>query len=74
MNNRQLQHCPRSLKCILIRLPPEKREFIENAAAAFGEEKSESEPTESTDNLFQQIGQLKVENDFFKKSLRKASL
>lgn len=51
-----------------------KREFLENASAAFGEEKSVEEPTESTDNLYQQIGQLKVENDFLKKSLRKAGL
>jgi len=51
-----------------------KREFLDNASAAFGEEKSESDPTESTDTLYQQIGQLKVENDFLKKSLRKAGL
>ena len=51
-----------------------KREFLENASAAFGEDKPEEIPTESTDNLYQQIGQLKVENDFLKKSLRKAGL
>jgi transposase-like protein len=52
-----------------------KREFLENASAAFGEDKQpENETTESTDTLYQQIGQLKVENDFLKKSLRKAGL
>ncbi len=51
-----------------------KREFLENAAAAFGGDAKHKEPSESTDNLFQQIGQLKVENDFLKKSLRKAGL
>lgn len=51
-----------------------KREFLENAAAAFGGDAKPEEPSESTDNLFQQIGQLKVENDFLKKSLRKAGL
>jgi transposase-like protein len=51
-----------------------KREFIENASAAFGGEKKDEEPVESTDTLYQQIGQLKVENDFLKKSLRKAGL
>jgi transposase len=51
-----------------------KREFLDNASAAFGEDKSEAEPAESTDTLYQQIGQLKVENDFLKKSLRKAGL
>lgn len=51
-----------------------KREFLDNATAVFGHDKPEVEPTESTDSLFQQIGQLKVENDFLKKSLRKAGL
>ena len=51
-----------------------KREFMDNASAAFGEEKAANDPIESTDNLYQQIGQLKVENDFLKKSLRKAGL
>ncbi len=51
-----------------------KREFIENASAAFGDDKKQEESSESTDKLFQQIGQLTVENDFLKKSLRKAGL
>lgn len=51
-----------------------KREFIDNASAAFGDDKRHEAPSESTDKLYQQIGQLSVENDFLKKSLRKAGL
>lgn len=51
-----------------------KREFIENAAAAFGEDKIEQLETESPDKLYEQIGQLTMEFFFKKKSLRKAGL
>jgi transposase len=51
-----------------------KREFIENAAAAFGEDKIEQPETESPDKLYEQIGQLTMEVSFLKKSLRKAGL
>jgi len=53
-----------------------KREFIDNAQAAFGKDQaeSESESTVTADRLYQEIGQLKMENDFLKKSLKKAGL
>ncbi|MFO0452626.1 MAG: transposase [Pseudomonadota bacterium] len=51
-----------------------KREFLDNADAAFGGDRKEEEPSVSADSLYQQIGQLQVENDFLKKSLRKAGL
>ena len=53
-----------------------KRGFIENADAAFGSEKQHNESGSEVpvEKLFQQIGQLQVENDFFKKSLKKAGL
>jgi len=51
-----------------------KREFLANADAAFGGSAKEEEPSVPTDQLYQQIGQLQVENDFLKKSLRKAGL
>jgi transposase len=53
-----------------------KREFLDNAEAAFGEKPSKSEPEEqvNVNELYSQIGQLKVENDFLKKSLRKTGL
>jgi transposase len=53
-----------------------KREFIENADAAFGGEKKQDENVSEVpvEKLFQQIGQLQVENEFLKKSLKKAGL
>lgn len=53
-----------------------KREFLENADRAFGGADGAKDPDEhvDVDQLFSQIGQLKVENDFLKKSLRKTGL
>jgi transposase-like protein len=53
-----------------------KREFIEHADAAFGGGNKESEQDSEVpvEKLFQQIGQLQVENEFLKKSLKKAGL
>lgn len=50
-----------------------KKEFLENASNAFGGEK-ESKPEVETEKLYAQIGQLKVENDFLKKSLKRTGL
>jgi transposase len=53
-----------------------KREFLERADQAFSgadDKKPEAEQVD-TKELFSQIGQLKVENDFLKKSLKKAGL
>ena len=48
-----------------------KSEFLENMAAAF--EKTGSEESESVDTqeLYAQIGQLKVKNEFLKKSFKR---
>jgi transposase-like protein len=53
-----------------------KREFIENADTVFGGEKQQNESNSEVpvEKLFQQIGQLQVENDFLKKSLKRAGL
>jgi transposase len=53
-----------------------KREFLENASTAFSAKKSEKEPEEKVDSdqLYKKIGQLEIENDFLKKSLKKAGL
>lgn len=51
-----------------------KKEFLENMSKAF-EDKSRNEgPAVDTEKLYAQIGQLKVENDFLKKSLKKTGL
>jgi transposase-like protein len=50
-----------------------KKQLIENAALAFdkyGKDKELEEAEKKTDELFSQIGQLKVENDFLKKKYR----
>lgn len=51
-----------------------KREFLENADKAFGGEKQKNDDQTDTKELYQQIGQLKVENDFLKKNLKKLGL
>lgn len=51
-----------------------KREFLDRAEKAFGAEPAKEEESVDVDNLFKQIGQLQVENDFLKKSLKKAGL
>ena len=51
-----------------------KREFIEGAELAFEGNSKGEEPQVSSDQLYRQIGELKVENDFLKKSLRRAGL
>jgi transposase-like protein len=53
-----------------------KREFIDHADAAFGAEKDNHETVSEVpvEKLYQQIGQLQVENEFLKKSLKKAGL
>jgi len=50
-----------------------KREFLENASAAFGSDKEagpEKDHEAEIDKLYSQIGQLKVENDWLKKKLQ----
>jgi transposase-like protein len=52
-----------------------KREFLENSEKAFGgNSKQQDDAQVDSDVLYRQIGELKVENDFLKKSLKKAGL
>jgi len=51
-----------------------KREFLENAEKAFDRNSAKSEDQPDVRELYQQIGQLKVENDFLKKNLKKIGL
>lgn len=53
-----------------------KREFLENATQVFtnGKSSKEEEPLIDVDKLYSKIGQLEIERDFLKKSLRKLDL
>ena len=53
-----------------------KQEFLDNAEQAFDGSSTKSDKPEQVDlkELYSQIGQLKVENDFLKKSLLKTGL
>jgi transposase len=50
-----------------------KQEFIELSVNVF-ETKSDVEPGVDPEKLYAKIGQLEIENDFLKKSVRKAGL
>lgn len=52
-----------------------KKEFLSNATAAFTSKTGEQEEASiDVDKLYAQIGQLKVENDFLKKSCKKLGI
>ena len=48
-----------------------KAEFIENMGAVFEKKNTEEKEIVDTKELYAQIGQLKVENEFLKKSFKK---
>jgi transposase len=48
-----------------------KAAFLENMSAAFDKGKLREEPDVDTQELYAQIGQLKVENEFLKKSFKR---
>lgn len=51
-----------------------KAEFMENLSATFEREEVEGHQAQDTEKLYAQIGQLKVENDFLKKSCKKLGI
>lgn len=51
-----------------------KSEFLENMSAAFEKSGSEASDAVDTQELYAQIGQLRVENEFLKKSCRKLGI
>lgn len=51
-----------------------KKEFLENAPQVFGRSEKQEDSAVDSEKLYAQIGQLKVENDFLKKSLKKTGL
>lgn len=51
-----------------------KQEFIESAAQVFDTKAISEDPVEDVEKLYSKIGQLEMENDFLKKSLKRAGL
>jgi transposase len=51
-----------------------KSEFLENMSAAFDKSDSIEENSVDTQELYAQIGQLRVENEFLKKSCRRLGI
>ena len=50
-----------------------KQEFLEKSAEVF-DKKSDADPEVDPEKLYAKIGQLEIENDFLKKSLKKIGL
>jgi transposase-like protein len=51
-----------------------KSEFLENMAAAFEKKGTTESESVDTQELYAQIGQLKVENEFLKKSFKRLGM
>lgn len=51
-----------------------KQEFLESAAQVFETKQVVDDPVEDVEKLYSKIGQLEMENDFLKKSLKRAGL
>lgn len=51
-----------------------KAEFLENMAAAFEKKEAVEKEDVDTQELYAQIGQLKVENEFLKKSCKRLGI
>lgn len=51
-----------------------KRDFLSNASVVFGPTNKVQEETIDVDKLYSKIGQLEVEREFLKKSLKKTGL
>jgi transposase-like protein len=51
-----------------------KSELVENIAAAFEKKNSTEKESVDTQELYAQIGQLKVENEFLKKSFKRLGM
>jgi transposase-like protein len=51
-----------------------KQEFLDLADQVFEKKKTVEEPVDDLEALYSKIGQLEMENDFLKKSLKRAGL
>ena len=65
-----------AVKCDVnpVRISKWKTEFMENMAAAFEKKGAAEKEGVDTQELYAQIGQLRVENEFLKKSCKKLGI
>lgn len=76
MNQQTLAELSKKYDVSPIMISKWKGEFLENMALVFEKAPKKAEETENPDveKLYAQIGQLKVENDFLKKSAKKLGI
>jgi transposase len=71
-NHKTLAELSQQFEVNAVTISKWKSEFLSNVAAVFGGTSSPGEiDSPELDKLYAQIGQLKVENDFLKKSIKK---
>jgi transposase-like protein len=75
-NQKTLAQLSQQFDVNVITISKWKAEALEHLPSAFkgGHTRSEAEPSPDIEKLYAQIGQLKVENDFLKKSARKLGI
>ena len=75
-NQKTLAQLSQQFDVNVITISKWKAEALEHLPSAFkgGHKRSEAEPSTDVEKLYAQIGQLKVENDFLKKSARKLEI
>lgn len=75
-NQKTLAQLSQQFEVNAITISKWKSEFLENMSAIFdhGQESKSAESTVDVEKLYAQIGQLKVELDFLKKSARKLGI
>jgi transposase-like protein len=73
-NQQTLAELSRKFEVNAVMISKWKAEFLENMGAAFEKSGAVENETVDTQELYAQIGQLKVENEFLKKSCRKLGI
>ena len=75
-NEKTLAELSQQFEANAVTISKWKAEFLENMSIVFehGRERKADSKTPELDDLYAQIGQMKVENDFFKKSARRLGI
>lgn len=75
-NQKTLSELSQQFEVNAVTISKWKAEFLENMALVFdqGQSRKSSDSQADLEKLYAQIGQLKVENDFLKKSARKLGI